>query len=162
MVRTLFAGITLADPGVPLLITLMLTTPLYIMWQRFRQLNSDVWVRFVARALYICAIAGPLVPLTVLYVASWRASVVLGHWPLCMTDDPKFICDGDALYEQICSYVTCAKAFAGWSIISFVLLFLLLLNQVPKRRLLLMATTFLVAWLVFFMEPGWRFAWWLD
>jgi hypothetical protein len=69
---------------------------------------------------------------------------------------------GTLYTNKSCSYVTCAEAFAGWSIITFALLFLLLLNQVSKRRLVLMMTVFLTDWLLFFMEPGGRFAWWLD
>jgi hypothetical protein len=32
---------------------------------------------------------------------AWRASVSLGHWPIPLADDPKFIAMGDQIYDRL-------------------------------------------------------------
>ncbi len=114
-----FGGFTFTDPADFIFATLIPLTWLGIAWQHFRRPNSEAWVRCATRIAYVFAVLGPLVPLTALYLASWRASVVLGHWPQCTMDDPKIICPQDVLYQTLYSSLTYAGAFGGWSIYSF-------------------------------------------
>lgn len=72
---------TFTDPADFIFITLIPLTLMGIAWQHFRRPNSPRWIRFAERAAYVLAIVGPLVPLAVLYLASWRSFEVIGHWP---------------------------------------------------------------------------------
>jgi hypothetical protein len=113
-----------------------------IAWQHFRRPNSDVWLRFAKAMVYALGLLGPLVPLAVLYLASWRAFGVLGHWPRYMMDDPKLICQQDAVYKALCSGVSYAIAFGGWSMISVGALMLHLRRQISPTHLVWMAVCF--------------------
>ncbi len=157
-----FIGFTFTDPADFIFVTLIPLTLLGIAWQHFRRPNSDTWLRFAKATVYVLVLLGPLVPLAVLYLASWRASTVLGHWPRYMMDDPRNICQQDAVYKALCSDVFYANAFGGWSIISVGALMLHLRRQISSTRLIWMAVMFLLVWMLFVGEPGGRYAWWLD
>jgi hypothetical protein len=156
-----FIGFTFTDPADFIFVTLIPVTLLGIAWQH-RRPGSDAWLRFAKAIAYALVLLGPLVPLMVLYLASWRASVLLGHWPRYMIDDPKNICQQDAIYKSLCSGVSYANAFAGWSIISVGALLLHLRRRISPMRLVGMAVMFFLAWMLFVGEPGGRYAWWLD
>ena len=162
MLLTPFSGFTFTDPADFIFATLIPLTWLGIAWLHFRRPNSEVWVWYATRIAYAFAVLGPLVPLTVLYLASWRASVVLGHWPRHMMDDPKHICHQDTLYQTLLTNFPYATAFGGWRIYSFGALLLHLRRQIPPARLGWMVAAFLLAWMLLVGEPGGRFEWWLD
>ena len=132
-----------------------------IAWQHFRRSESEIWVRFATRVAYTLAVLGPLVPLTVLYLASWRASVVLGHWPQIWTDDPSN-CASDPWGGFLRSNFSYFCAFAGGSVLSCIALFLHLRTRIPYARWLWIGGVFLLAWTAFGLEPGGRLVWWLD
>jgi hypothetical protein len=157
-----FLGFTFTDPEDFIFLTLIPLTLLGIAWQHSRRPNSDVWLRFAKAMVYALVLLGPLVPLAVLYLASWRAFGVLGHWPRYMMDDPKLICQQDTVYKDLCSGVSYACAFGGWSIISVGALMLHLRRQVSPTHLVWMAVLFFLAWTLFVGEPGGRYKWWLD
>ncbi len=157
-----FGGFTFTDPADFIFAALIPLTLLAMAWQHLWRPNSPRWVRFATRAAYAVAMMGPLVPLTALYLASWRASGVIGHWPEWPMDDANHICKHDVLYQMLHSVSVYSVAFGGWSIFCFGALVLHLRRQVSPVRLRWMAFVFLASWIVFGIEPGQRYAWLLD
>jgi hypothetical protein len=53
------------------------------------------------RAFHLMFVVTPLLTSVALYAFAWRASILLGHWPIPMFDDPKNFGDDDPLYVQL-------------------------------------------------------------
>lgn len=160
MLLTPFSGFTFTDPADFVFVTLIPLTLLGIAWQHFRRPNSPRWIRFAERAAYTFAVVGPLVPLAVLYLASWRWFEVTGHWPAA-SENPKLLVGQDALYRQLFSGVGYAMAFGGWCMISLGAILLHLRYQVPAHRLVWLVVIFVAASTLLVTEPTGRFNWWL-
>jgi hypothetical protein len=140
-----FWAFTFTDPANFILTALIPLTLLAIAWQQLWRPNSLRWIWFATKATYTLAVMGPLIPLTALYLASWRASGVLGHWPQSPMDDPSVICKHDALYQMLHAVSVYSVVFGSWSIFCFGALVLNLRRQVSPVHLRWMAFVFFVS-----------------
>lgn len=162
LISQAFLGFTFTDPedfAAPALI--LLTPPLVLGWH-LRGSRSPLAVRCAERAAVTLALVGPSALLAALYVYSYRAEQLIGHWPRDLIDDPKWIGKGDTLYRSLESVVNYTSAYCGWTFVAWLCLILHLQARVSKRRLFFHALLFISAWLAFQMEPGGRWAWFMD
>jgi hypothetical protein len=52
-------------------------------------------------ATYLAVAAAPWLFIAGLAAWAWRASLILGHWPSALTDDPRSITIRDQLYDRL-------------------------------------------------------------
>jgi len=59
------------------------------------------WPVRLLLAAHLLVTAAPWLAIAGMAAWAWRASVSLGHWPIPLTDDPKFIAMGDQIYDRL-------------------------------------------------------------
>lgn len=62
---------------------------------------------------HLLYIAAPQFLLVSLWAMAWRASRILGHWPIYMVDDPKNIGRNDILFNRLFGVVEMTMLVAG-------------------------------------------------
>jgi hypothetical protein len=62
--------------------------------------TRKTWPVRLLLAVHLLVTAAPWLFLAGMAAWAWRASLILGHWPVFFWDDPKFI-PGDQLYDQL-------------------------------------------------------------
>ncbi len=157
-----FSDFTFTDAADFFFATLIVVTLGLVIFRHTKRPYPTWWVRFASASSFLLAVLTPLVPLAALYLLSWRAETVLGHWPRALIDDPKYICNGDALYHKLRNAAIYASAFAGWGLFTWAALLLHLWGRLSKKQLLWQMGVFLAAWVAFSCEPGERYWWWQD
>jgi hypothetical protein len=63
--------------------------------------TRKTWLVRLLLAAHLLVTAAPWLLIAGMAAWAWRASVLLGHWPVFFWDDPKFISGGDQLYHQL-------------------------------------------------------------
>ena len=124
--------------------------------------HPEAWIRFARRAAYVLAVLPPMVYLAALYGLAWCAFRATGHFPQPMINDPKLLARDDAAYQQMYHVVNYTEAFAGAGVWAWGALLLHLRRRLTLKDWALLVGLFVAAWLVFIVEPGRRFEWWLD
>ena len=59
------------------------------------------WHDRLLAATYLLVAAAPWLFGAGLTLLAWRAAAILGHWPIPLADDPKFIAPSDGLYDGL-------------------------------------------------------------
>lgn len=157
-----FRDFTFTDPPDFFFAGLIVLTLAALAVRHCRRPYPASWVRFASAAAFVLAVLAPLIPLVVLYLLSYRAGALIGHWPRLLVDDPKYIGTDDPAYQSLSRAFVYASAFAGWGLFTWSALFLHLRRSLPATRLRWLTGVFLVAWIMFVCEPGGRYVWWLD
>ncbi len=113
--------------------------------------------------LYIIAHA-LIVPLflSVIYLAAWRASSFLGHWPRMGVEAPEYLVRRDDTFEKLYEGTKVLGLFA----MNFVPLGLLFLTFCIRSRRALIAwilgwASYALFWIVIACEPTDTITWWL-
>lgn len=122
-------------------------------------------IRILRRVLvmlhHLFALA-PLLILVNLYLFSWRATTLIGHWPQPFRDDPQFIVYDDILSEQL--YLLVNPLFF-WALVGFValpVLTIFLRRVYPRWWTIGIICLFLIGWVLLFAEPTDRIVWYMD
>lgn len=157
-----FVGFTFTDPLDFAPVGLILLTLPAIVLRHSRRPYPLRWVRFAKYSAATLAVLTPLAPLVALYLMAHRASVLLGHWPIPMINDPKFIFPDDAAFQTLSSALTYMLAFSGWGFLAFGALLLHLRHHLLLRQKLCLLGIFLVGWLSLVAEPRHMYLWLLD
>jgi hypothetical protein len=63
--------------------------------------TRKTWPVRLLLAAHLLVTAAPWLAIAGLAAWAWRASLILGRWPIPLTDDPKFIAMGDQLYDRL-------------------------------------------------------------
>lgn len=116
----------------------------------------------VLTVLYYAVLVAPLVTVGAVYMFSIRAWMVLGYWPRPWLDDPKYIRPGDLALQGLYWLV---MATMLWSLVSLALvplLTLLLRRSYSIRWHIVRVLLFVSMWLVLWLDPGARIAWFVD
>lgn len=120
------------------------------------------WIRFATVMAWLCAVLSPFAPLGTLFFLSWRASLVVKHWPQVMLDDPGLIWNKEAEWDAVSDAAIYSFAVSGVAFSAFVALLLHLAPSLPPRHTKLLLATFLIGWAMFAFDPTQRFLWWMD
>lgn len=63
--------------------------------------TKSAWPRWLMLALHWLVAAIPWLLIAAMAAWAWRASQSIGHWPVALEDDPKFIAMGDGIYDWL-------------------------------------------------------------
>ena len=159
---TPFGAFTFTDPQDFVFALLIPITGVLLVARHRRKPYPQKWVKWGAATAFVLAVVTPLVPTVMFYMMSRHAAGVIGHWPICMADDPKHICQGDALYHRLSDVTEYAVAFAGWGLFTWGGLMRHLWGSLSPRLRRWQMGIFLIAWAAFVWEPNGRFFWWMD
>lgn len=118
--------------------------------------------RHIFIALHWSFALAPLVTSACLYLLSWRAALLLGHWPKLSLDDPKFIAPHDTLMTLLYTAVLPLLLWSMLAVITFPLLTLVLRKQYTRLWHISFVVLFVGAWVFLYLDPGARLAWFID
>lgn len=103
----------------------------------------------------------PWLALLSLYALSFEARKIIGHWPVPYADDPKGIWrDFDTTLGPLLTNGLLAGLFFG--IVPWIVLYFLFWRFSSPRTRCLSPLTGLLGIAALWLEPGGRFAWWMD
>ncbi len=117
----------------------------------------------VVKYLLYAFTAAPLLAIAGINLLAWRASVKLGHWPVPWQEDPNCILPNDMLYQGLLPSVGLLFLAAITSVCVVPLLMLGI-----RRRTYSVLTQcifvliFVGGWVLFKLDPGARFTWFID
>ena len=115
----------------------------------------------LAIVLHWLLATAPLAVVTGLYILSWGASVVLGHWPRPWIDDPKLIAGGP-LYDLLYGVTVLLLPIWISSLFLFPLTtFVLWRAQSPRLRWLSLGL-YVAGWVLVGIAMGDRMQWLMD
>jgi hypothetical protein len=63
--------------------------------------TRKTWPVRLLLAAHLLVTAAPWLFIAGMAAWAWRAAAILGHWPVPLADDPKFIATGDQLYDRL-------------------------------------------------------------
>jgi hypothetical protein len=118
--------------------------------------------RHIFVALHWSFALAPLLTSACLYLLSWRAALLLGHWPQPSLDDPKFIAPNDALMDLLYGAVLPLLLWSMVALITFPLLTFFLRKRYTRLKIVSFVVLFVGAWLFLYLDPGARLAWFGD
>lgn|GEM_PF-4199799 len=147
---------TFTDPQDFIAVSLIALTLLAGVEMRHMEVYS---VKRATAAAFVLSIATPLIPMIFLYLLSSRGAELIGHWPV---ERIKHIGADDPVFQRLRIAVVYASAFAGWGLVTWGALMVHLSRCLSGRKLLRLATAFVLAWWAFLLEPTGRFFWWLS
>ena len=120
----------------------------------------------VVKYLLYAFLAAPLSAIAGINLLAWRASVKLGHWPVPWQEDLKCILPNDMLYQVLKPSVGLLLLAAITSVVFFPLLMLLMPGlgrrtySVPSQCIFVLI--FVSGWVLFKLDPGASFTWFID
>ncbi len=122
----------------------------------------EAWLRFARGSAYVLTVLPPVLLLAGLYLLSWYGFRATNHWPQPMMNDPKLLAPNDAAYQKIFVVMEYVEAFATAFVWVWAALLLHLRRYLTRQTGVALFCLFLTAWLLFAIEPGRRFEWWID
>ena len=128
---------------------------------RVASIARSHWL-YITGIINIGLAMSPLLALLNLYAMSWRATILIGHWPQPLDDDPKWIGINDAIYNFLYAITDYSFGMVTFSLFGGIAMALLLWSKYTERQKTWLVCGFIGAWLIFFLEPSGRFAWIAD
>ena len=106
----------------------------------------------------------PLLAVLALYALSWRGAALIGHWPLPMADDPKFIGQGDTLYAVMYMALCLLFALSCYGLPILIALTAMLSYRHAKLWPVLMILLYFASLVLFSLleSAGDRMTWFMD
>lgn len=92
----------------------------------------------------------------------WRAKTLIGYWPQAMVDDPKWIGQNDLLYQRFYDLTDLAFAFAGCSIVAWLVLFVALYSNYEPQQRRIIYQVYTSAWMLALVGTGNGIEWYMD
>jgi hypothetical protein len=97
-----------------------------------------------------------------LYLFSWRGLGILGYWPQPVNPDPKYLAGFDLLSNILYLNVYPLFVLAHIAFVALPIFTIFLYRKYPRWWSLVLLVLFVTGFLVFRLDPGERFYWWLD
>lgn len=113
------------------------------------------WIHGVAAVL-------PLTLMAALYLLSWRAMQLIGHWPVPWKDDPKFLGGGDTFYEMLLVLINPLLLAAMIAPSIWLTLMAVLWRRYGWGRRVALTLALVAGIAVFALDPSRRMMWWMD
>ncbi|KAB8143485.1 hypothetical protein F8S13_10795 [Chloroflexia bacterium SDU3-3] len=119
-------------------------------------------LRLMIIALHHSFALAPLLVIGCLYVFSWRAAFLIGHWPQPSIDDPKFIAPDCRICDALYMLTLPLLLWPFIALVAFPFLSLVLRRVYLWRWQTLLIIVFVVGWLLLIADPSERLSWYFD
>ena len=113
-------------------------------------------------ALYKYVSTSPALWLATLALLAWRASTLLGHWPVAWADDPKTFGGDDAIYMLLGVAAIVQGLVTAVSIVSWPILTVSVWKVSTKSTKIWTASIFILGWILILIDPAAWVVWWFD
>jgi hypothetical protein len=120
------------------------------------------WQVFFLGILHHVFALAPLLMVLSLYLASWRAEAIIGHWPVPSVDDPKYIAEGDWLYKNLRLSVIWLFGGVCSAVCMLPLFTIALWRAYPRWYSIMLIAVYLIGIYVLRIDAGARLTWYMD
>jgi hypothetical protein len=120
------------------------------------------WQVRILRVLHHLFALAPFLTVLLLYLASWRAESIIGHWPVPSVDDPKYIAQSDWLYINLRLAVMWMLGGACSAACLLPLFTIAMWRVYPRWYSIVLIAVYLVGFYILRIDAGARLTWYMD
>ena len=122
------------------------------------QVSSSPELVFLHWVITLC----PIMLFTSMSLLAWRASILLGHWPEVMVDDPTWIGQNDSFYQWLYDWTNFSFGLAGCALIIWPILLISIYNLYSHKQRRSLIWAYIFAWMLALLGTGNGIAWYMD